>query len=220
MNSTALEARNALRRLRVHRAIRQVHLWIGAWGAIAAVLFGLSGLLQNHRAVLRFPQGSATEVSRLQWAVPADARASPEVLRGWLRDSQHLQLESQRPGPQGPQGPQRGTDAHSQRGAARWMLTGGNARTTIQVEYVPGSETVFVRTSVHSPLAVLSRLHKGIGGGVAWILLSDSFALGLVALGLSGLVLWSRGRTSRQLFFSVAGAAAAILLLIGASAVL
>jgi len=73
-----------LQRLRVHRLIRQLHIWIGAWGAIAAVLFGVSGFLQNHRGVMKLPQGNATEVSRTETPVPEEARASPEALQTWL----------------------------------------------------------------------------------------------------------------------------------------
>jgi len=199
-----------LRRLRVHRLIRQLHFWIGAWGAIAAVLFGVSGFLQNHRGLLKLPQGSATEVSKIQIPVPEEARASPDVLKTWLANSQHLQLEMQRGPPGRPRGEGRG---------GRWVLSGGNARTTTQVEYTPGSETAVVRNTVQSPLAVLERLHKGVGGGVAWILLSDSFALGMVALGASGLIMWSRGRTARQMMVSIVGAAAVVFILIGASAI-
>jgi len=197
--------------IRVHRLIRQLHIWIGAWGAIAAVLFGFSGFMQNHRGVLKLPQGSSTEVSEVEMPVPEEARVSPEALRSWLANSQHLQLEMQR----GPQGRPRGEGR-----AGRWMLSGGNARTTTQVEYSPGSETAVVRNIVQSPLAVLERLHKGVGGGVAWILLSDSFALGMVALGASGLVMWSRGRTPRQMIVSIVGAAAVVFTLIGACAIM
>ena len=40
-----------------------------------------------------------------------------------------------------------------------------------------------------------------------------------MALGISGLVLWARGRSARQMVFSAAAAALVITLLIGASAV-
>jgi hypothetical protein len=194
-------ANNAqLRRLRTHRLIRQLHLWIGAWGAIAAILFGATGFMQNHRGILKLPQGDSSEVSRSDLPVPVAARGTPEALLEWLRDSQHLSLESQR----------------AQR--ARWTFMGGNARITTQAEYTVGSDSISIRTSQQSPLAVLSRLHKGVGGGIAWILLTDSFAVAMVALGISGLLLWGRGRSLRQMIFSIAGAALLGLLLIGGAA--
>jgi hypothetical protein len=217
MSAARIEAAAKLRSLRMHRLIRQLHIWIGAWGALAAVLFGVSGFMQNHRGILKLPQGTSTEVSRAEIPVPEEARISAEALRAWLSNSQHLQLEVQQRGPQGPAG--RGDNRGDTR-AGRWMLAGGNARTTVQAEYVQGSATVSVRTNVQSPLAVLERLHKGVGGGIAWILLSDSFALGMVALGSSGLVMWSRGRTPRRMLVSVAAVAAVVLILAGASAIL
>jgi hypothetical protein len=229
----------------MHRLMRQLHLWIGAWGAIAAILFGVSGFMQNHRAVLKLPQGDSTEVSKVELAVPESARASREALRAWLRDEQHINVENQRvpPGRGGESrgaesrggdsrggeargGEARGAESRSdqaggQRGPqqGRWNFTGGNARVVTQVEYVEGAPTATVRTNVQSPLAVLNRLHKGVGGGVAWILLGDSFALAMIALGISGLIMWSRGRRLRQMIFSIVGVALVVLLVIGGSAI-
>ena len=76
-----------LRGVRMHRLIRQLHLWIGAWGAIAAILFGISGFMQNHRAVMKLSQGDSTQVSRVDLAVPESARVSRETMRAWLGDS-------------------------------------------------------------------------------------------------------------------------------------
>ncbi len=53
-------------RLRTFRLIRQLHLWVGAWGAIAAILFGFTGFVQNHRAVWKLAQGDATEVASVE----------------------------------------------------------------------------------------------------------------------------------------------------------
>jgi hypothetical protein len=100
------------------------------------------------------------------------------------------------------------------------MFNGGNARILTQVEYAGGASTATVRRSENSPLAVLERLHKGVGGGAAWILLTDSFAIAMVLLGISGIILWARGRTPAQMAFSILGIAALVLLVIGGSAVI
>lgn len=131
--------------------MRQLHLWIGAWGAIAAILFGVTGFMQNHRGVMKLPQGESTEVSRVELGVPESARASREVMRDWLRNDQHIDVDSQRVPPG------RGRDQ-------RWRFAGGNARVVKEVEYVPGAEAATVWTNIQSPLAILERLHKGVGG--------------------------------------------------------
>jgi hypothetical protein len=240
--------------------IRKLHLWIGAWGAVAAILFGVSGFMQNHRGVMKLPQGDSTEISKVELEVPEAARASRAGIREWLRDQQHIEVESQRGrggeaggrgeaasrgvesasrgGESGSGGGASGRSADAARGAAqpssrgaesegqrggqgaRWMFAGGNARITTQVEYVPGASTVTIRKIQQSPLAVLERLHKGVGGGIAWILLGDSFALAMIALGISGLIMWGRGRSVRQMVFSIVGVAAVVLLVIGGSAII
>jgi hypothetical protein len=222
--------------LRTHRVIRQLHLWIGAWGAMAAILFGISGFMQNHRGIMKLPQGDATEISSVELDVPESARASREAMRTWLDDAQHLDVEIQRPrgagagggsgasGRGGAGGGGRAVEGGAARGgegggSKRWMFNGGNARLTTQVEYVEGASIVTVHKSQNSPLAVLERLHKGVGGGVAWILLADSFAVAMVLLGLSGIILWARGRTPAQVAFSIVGVAVVVLLVIGGSAV-
>ncbi len=192
--------------LRTQRIVRQLHLWIGAWGAIAAVLFGISGFMQNHRGIMKLPQGDTTEISNVELAVPESARASREAMRTWLHDTQHLDVELQRPRGGG--------------GGKRWMFNGGNARIVTQVEYVEGAAAATIHKSQNSPLAILARLHKGVGGGAAWILLTDSFAVAMVLLGISGILLWARGRTPAQMAFSILGAAAVVLLVIGGAAII
>ena len=59
---------------------------------------------------------------------------------------------------------------------------------------MPGNATVQVRNTEQSFLATLIRLHKGVGGGIAWQLLVDTFALSMVTLGITGIVMWARGR--------------------------
>jgi len=214
--------------LKTHRLVRQLHLWIGAWGAIAAILFGISGFMQNHRGIMKLPQGDTTEVSSVELEVPESARQSREEMRAWLHDVQHIDVEIQRArgggegartgGPGGRSGaPVGGPSGGS--GPKRWMFNGGNARILTQVEYVEGAPTATVHKSENSPLAILNRLHKGVGGGIPWILLTDSFAVAMVLLGISGIILWARGRTVAQMVFSIVGVAVVVLLAIGGSAI-
>jgi len=188
--------------VRAHRWIRQLHLWIGAWGALAALLFGSTGLVMNHRAGDNaWPQGRASEAAPLTLAVPASARASREALRDWLRDAYRLEATSMRGGK--PEGGRVG--GREVRQPAKWSLGGGTARRSWSLDYVPGNATAELKRSVQSPLAAVLRMHKGVGGGLPWRLLQDSFAVGMVLLGLSGLWLWARGRGPREMVFSVMG---------------
>lgn len=206
----------AARRNRTHRIVRQLHLWIGAWGAIAAILFGTSGFVMNHRAVLKIPQGSSSDLSKIELPVPEGVRSTPEAMRVWLHDTQKLDIDNVRVMRAQP------VEFNGQKikPPARWMFSGGNARVSTQAEYSEGNASMTVSTTEQSPLAVLTRLHKGVGGGLAWILLTDTFALAMVALGISGILLWARGRSVKQMVFSILGVAVAVLLLIGGAAVM
>ncbi len=209
-------ARSApMKRGRTYRIIRQLHLWIGAWGAIAAILFGATGFVQNHRASLKLPQGESTDLSKAEIEVPEAARATPEALRDWLRDDLHIPVDNFRAQPGGPA--EMGGQRLKQ--AGRWTFNGGNARIQWTAEYVPGNGTVQVRNTEQSFLATLIRLHKGVGGGIAWQLLVDTFALSMVLLGISGIVMWARGRSAKQMVFSIFGAAVLIVAVIAATAI-
>jgi hypothetical protein len=187
------------RRPRWYPLVRQVHLWIGAWGALAAIVYGFSGLVMNHRfGEAAWPQGDSAELGREQIVVPAPAQASPEQLSLWLRAEHALDAQVIRKG--GPGGP---GGARPAGGPPKWNLSGGTAREAWTLEYAPGTPSAELKRSAHSPLAAVNRLHKGVGGGWAWIALADSFAIGMLLLGLSGLWMWLRGRRPRDMLLSV-----------------
>jgi len=202
MHRTSRPVRN-----RTHRLVRQLHLWIGAWGALAAVAYGFSGLVMNHRfGDDAWPQGDSEERGRQHLVVPAAARATPEQLSLWLREKHHLDAQVIRKGPPG------GGGGPGGEAKPKWNLSGGGAREAWTLEYTPGAEGAELKRSAHSPLAAVNRLHKGVGGGWTWILLADSFALGMLLLGLSGLWMWARGRGPREMVLSVFALSALVLL--------
>ena len=198
---------------RWYPVVRQIHLWIGAWGALAAVVYGFSGLVMNHRfGDAAWPQGKSEETGRSALAVPASARTSPEALSLWLRSEHALDAQVIRKG--GPGGPVAAGDARGAPPPPKWNLSGGTAREAWSLEYAPGSETAELKRSEHSALAVVNRLHKGVGGGWAWIALADSFAVGMLLLGLSGLWMWLRGRRARDVALSVFALSSAVTLVV------
>ena len=177
-----------------YRWIRQFHLWIGAWGALAAILYGITGLVMNHRFGLdSWPQGDNSELGKTSLVVPAEARATPEQLSLWLRAEQGLDAQVIRKGSPGKDGK-----------PAKWTLGGGTASDSWSLDYVPGEERLEVKRSSHTLLAALNRLHKGYGSQW-WILLADSFAIGMILLGLSGIWMWARGRSAKDMVLSVMG---------------
>ena len=207
----AQHARNAANTR--YRYIRQLHLWLGAWGAIAALVFGITGLLMNHRfGDNPWPQGKSEEAGKVAFAVPASAAGSAEDLSQWLRQTHGLDahtIRKPRPESGGSRGGQDGDSRPIT--AAKWNLSGGSARNSWSAEFTAGSAEITVKQSRQTPLAVFNRLHKGVGGGKIWILLSDSYAIAMVVLGLSGIWMWARGRTPRQMAFSVMGLGIAVL---------
>ena len=175
------------------RWIRQFHLWVGAWGALAAILYGITGLVMNHRfGDAAWPQGDSTDAGRSTLQVPAEARATAEQLSLWLRDTRQLDASSIRKGGRGSNDNQ----------PPKWNLSGGNAGNSWSLDYTPGSDSAELKRSSHTTLAAFNRLHKGVGGSW-WTLLADSFAVGMLLLGLSGIWMWARGRSPRDMLFSV-----------------
>jgi uncharacterized protein len=206
----------------LHRWIRRLHLWIGAWGALAAVLYGSTGLIMNHRYdATPWPQGDSKDISKKTLAVPTQARTSAEALSLWLRDSQGLDAQiirkpkpaerSERASKPAREGVSTRTSVRSgeRKAPQRWSLSGGTASDSWSLEYAPGEATADLKRSEHSTLAALNRLHKAVAGGIGWRLLGDSFAIAMILLGLSGLWMWARGRSAKQMAMSVFAASLA-----------
>ena len=192
-------------RANLHRWIRQLHLWIGAWGALAAVLYGSTGLIMSHRfGDGAWPQGNNAELDKRELSVPASARASAEALSLWLAKTEGLEAQIIRKPPPG----------EPAKGPERWTLNGGTASEGWALEYKVGSESAELKRSRHSTLAAFNRLHKAASGGPGWRILGDSFAIGMILLGLSGLWLWARGRTPKQMLVSVTAVSATAMIVV------
>ena len=196
-------------------ALRKVHLYVGLWGAVLGLLFGATGILLNHRALLKFPLASPQQLVA-QMPLAEHRFATPEQLRDWLRAE--LKINPQTTvritalparnvvweGIEMPQPPQ-------------WTITFNTIDKSIVADYMPGNGFVKLDTAEQTPLGTLTRLHKGVGLGVAWVLLADTIAGALIVLCITGLLLWSRMHPMRLMTVgtAVSGVSIAILLFWG-----
>lgn len=184
--------------------LKRVHAWTGFWGALAFLLIGTSGMLLNHRATLKIDTGAPIEVQAADIAVDPAAIRSPEDLGKWAQKQFGTTLEPRAPraeggrggGPRG-QGDQGGGERVRLMGrdvqqAQVWKQSFTGANGVLNVEYVPGSASVKASRQEQNAFGVLKNLHKGVGMGWPWVLLIDTFAGGLIAMSLTGALLWSR----------------------------
>ena len=171
------------------RALRRVHVWLGLWGALLGMGFGATGILLNHRAVLRLPVAQ-TARSAMQLPLPDPRPETPDAFAAWARAA----LGMARPAEQTTV--ERAHDVAwgeaVVRQPERWQARFEAARRSVQVEWFRGNAAATVRRADADLLASLTRLHKGQGAGVGWVLLADSVAGSIVLLAASGLLLWTR----------------------------
>ncbi len=171
--------------------LKRIHAWIGFWGALAFLLIGTSGLLLNHRSTLKIDTGAPREVMEASIAVDPALIKSPEDLGKWAQTQFGTALESRAPRAEGGGGrvQMMGRDIQE---AVVWKQAFNGANATLNVEYTPGSVAVKASKSEQNVWGVLKNMHKGSGMNWIWVLFIDTMAGGLIAMALTGALLWSR----------------------------
>ena len=187
--------------------LKRIHAWTGFWGALAFLLIGASGLLLNHRSVLKIDTGAPREVMEATIAVDPALIKSPEDLGKWAQAQFGTALEPRAPraeggAPRGGQsGGQDGAPAANERvqmmgrdiqEAVVWKQAFNGVNGALTVEYTPGSAAVKATKSEQNVWGVLKNMHKGSGMNWIWVLFIDTMAGGLIAMALTGALLWSR----------------------------
>jgi hypothetical protein len=189
------------------RWLRKIHLWVGLWGAALGLLFGATGILLNHRSILKIPIEKVVQKSA-QLPLPADASErfkSIDEMALWLQ--QELKFD----------GMQTRIKAEPQRlvtwadrelmQPARWTFNLNSPHKGVSAEYLVGNRYLKVDTRDATPIGTLTRLHMAVGVSAFWVLLSDTIAGGLIVLSVTGLLLWSRLHTIRLTTVAVSLAA-------------
>ncbi|OZI62245.1 PepSY-associated TM helix domain-containing protein [Bordetella genomosp. 11] len=193
--------------------LRKTHSWIGLWGALLGLLFGLTGFFQNHRAVMRIDTGAA-QVSDIRLELPVPPPATPQAMAAWLQ--QELKL------PKPPERIQRDPAkpvAWGDRTVTQpehWQLRFRSPTATVQAEYWAGAGQVNVRRVEPGLLAVLENLHKSNGVTAAWVLIADTIAGGMVLLSITGVLLWTGLNRRRTVGAAILGVSLLVTLALAA----
>lgn len=168
--------------------LRKTHSWIGLWGALLGLMFGLTGFFQNHRAVLKIDT-PAPQVSSMQLALPSPAPQDPAALAAWLQQELKLSKPAERVQRDKARPVAWGDKAVTQ--PEHWQLSFRAPNHVVQAEYWVGAGQVSVRRSEPGLLATLENLHRANGVGMGWILVADTLAGGMILLSITGVLLWT-----------------------------
>jgi hypothetical protein len=192
-SDSALSRERSLTRGRVLQWLRTTHLWVGLWGAAIGLLFGLSGLLLNHRALLKIPV-ERTEVTNASVVYPGEF-PNVDALADWLKD--YAGLAGARANKRKEDGSTVQWRGQTVEQPERWSVNLSTPKVSVSAKHIPGSGVIEVETQSATAWGLLLRMHTGTGASVPWILLVDTIAGALIVLTLSGVLLWSKLRAPR-----------------------
>jgi hypothetical protein len=196
------EQQKRKRRGDVIRWLRNTHGYMGLWGAGLGLLFGATGILLNHRQVMKLPYAQY-EKTNIELQLPEFKPSSAKALGSWLQAELSIKKS-----------PLKIEDEPAKKviwngvwvdQPALWKVDFHAPQYSVTAEYWVGNQFVSVKRQDANTLAFLNRLHKGVGMNAAWILLVDSLAGALIVLSLSGLLLWTKMRKSRLLMTGLTG---------------
>lgn len=182
--------------------LRRTHAWMGLWGAAMGLLFGVTGILLNHRNEMKIPLAKHEE-TRQVLTPPEASLESPETLEAWLRAEFKLPDAKSRiqkkPGGPAPWGGGRIEQPEN------WRITLTAPNLSVNAEYWKGDAATHVEQKEANVWATLVSFHKGSGMSNAWILLTDTLAGALLVLAITGTLLWSRLHGPRLLAAGLIG---------------
>jgi hypothetical protein len=200
--ASMFDARPMRKRGRSRRAIfltwlRKTHLYVGLWGAALGLLFGLTGILLNHRAIMKIPVEKTVQKTA-QLPLPDRSFAHPEELSAWLQ--QELDFVPVAPPVIKAQPEKKVVWADREvLQPERWTITLTRPQGGVSAEYFVGNRFVKLDQVDATPIGTLTRLHMSIGVNAFWVLLSDTIAGGMILLSLTGLLLWTQLHTVRTI---------------------
>lgn len=206
MQTTSNKISANAQRGRFIRTLRKIHGWLGLWGAVLGLLFGVSGILLNHRAVLKIP-AVKMEASEIQLSMQEPRPATAQEFTRYVQQKLDIPHEPVKPKGGGKQGNAdearfMGKDVPQ---PERWEVSFAMPHAMVRAEYVAGNQFATVKREDANIWGFISRMHKGVGANAAWVLLADSIAGALIMLSITGVLLWTKMRGSRLVMSGLIG---------------
>lgn len=190
--------------------VRRIHAWAGFATLALMLIYGLTGLWLQHRAVLPLP-GPHTDKQSETLTLTAPL-ADPAALTTLLQQHYSDGLTEARTAITPPQ--TLPTPSGTLILPARWELKGVSLSESLAASYVVGTLEVRIERQQANFAASLNRLHRGMGTGLSWQLMGDMAALALLLLALTSLLMWNKlhGPSRRGIALLLGGALATLLI--------
>ncbi len=169
--------------------LRRTHAWLGLWGATLGILFGITGILLNHRGVMKI-NAAKTERTKIELVLPEVRPENVEDFAVWLQVE--LDIEKRWSRARSEPSQEISWAGQSVLQPERWRVSFSNPQRTYSAEYWVGNSYASVTQFDRNVFAFLNRLHMASGMSAAWILLADSIAGSLIILSITGILLWTR----------------------------
>ena len=187
------------RRVNLLRWLRKAHGWLGLWAAVFGFLFGATGIVLAHRAVLKLPVVKG-EQRVVQYPL-ARLPDTPDELAAQV--AREFRYEGRTP--RVVREPARPVAWHGVGvlQPERWELHFAHPTRQAKVEYFVGNGLARVEKFDATFIGTLTRLHMATGVDAFWVLLLDSIAASLMVLALTGTLLWTQLRPARLLTAAV-----------------
>ncbi|HSI37790.1 MAG TPA: PepSY-associated TM helix domain-containing protein [Methylotenera sp.] len=188
------------------RLLRKIHGWLGLWGALLGLLFGVSGFLLNHRAIMKIP-ASKMEESEIQLAMPTPTPSNAKEFTRFIQSELNISHDPVKP--KGDRGGKPARDAKfmdkSVKQPETFKVDFQMPQARIQAEYVAGNQFATVKREDANVWSFITRMHKGVGANTAWVLIADTIAGALLVLSITGVLLWTKMRGSRIAMVTLIG---------------
>lgn len=169
------------------KLLRDLHGWIGLWGAVLGLLFGATGIIHNHRTVLKIEltKPASNEVKLM---VPESAKKNPEAMSSWLRETLLMDRE--------PRIKKEKAELVSWNGQEvmqpeHWDIRFVAPQYKVIIDYWVGSNMASVKRTDETWVGTIDNFHRANGAGVGWVLLADSIGGSMILLSVTGILLWT-----------------------------